>query len=63
MTEISYEETQQIEQELKRFILRHAWEVKIKSICTSIVGDSSLSVPAMRFPKISRAVYGSCGSA
>ena len=33
---ISYEETQQIEQELKRIYPQYAWEVKTKSTCTNI---------------------------
>ena len=34
--EISYEETLQIEQELKRTYPQYAWEVKTKSTCTNI---------------------------
>ena len=48
---ISYEETLQIEQELKKTYPQYAWEVKTKSTCTSIVrGQLLIAVPVMRFP-------------
>ena len=46
---VSYEATVQIEEDLKKKYPQYKWEVKIRSICISIVLEQSL-IPAQKTP-------------